>query len=97
MSSTVTPPIGKCLGWSSLLLDLPVFVLTWRLITSPLHSCSVRCSSLTQTLSVSNYEWEIIFDILIIIAGLLLFAFLIGNMQVRTMMLQLHRILHLVP
>ncbi|KAG0609672.1 hypothetical protein M758_7G005300 [Ceratodon purpureus] len=38
-------------------------------------------SSLTQTLSVSSFEWEIIFDILIIIAGLLLFAFLIGNMQ----------------
>ncbi|KAG0558680.1 hypothetical protein KC19_10G046300 [Ceratodon purpureus] len=38
-------------------------------------------SSLTQTLSVSTYGWEIIFDILIIIAGLLLFAFLIGNMQ----------------
>jgi hypothetical protein len=32
---------------------------------------------------VSTYGWEIIFDILIIIAGLLLFAFLIGNMQVR--------------
>jgi hypothetical protein len=46
------------------------------------------CSSLTQTLAVSTYEWEIIFDILIIIAGLLLFAFLIGNMQVRSLLHQ---------
>jgi len=38
-------------------------------------------SSLTQTLSVSTFVWEIIFTILIIIIGLLLFAFLIGNMQ----------------
>jgi len=38
-------------------------------------------SSLTQTLSVSTFAWEIIFDIILIILGLLLFAFLIGNMQ----------------
>jgi cyclic nucleotide gated channel len=38
-------------------------------------------SSLTQTWSVSTYIWEIIFTICIIIVGLLLFAFLIGNMQ----------------
>ena len=44
--------------------------------------CIFGCSSLTQTLSVSTFVWEIIFTILIIIIGLLLFAFLIGNMQV---------------
>ncbi|KAG0568974.1 hypothetical protein M758_6G052600 [Ceratodon purpureus] len=38
-------------------------------------------SSLTQTWSVSTFVGEIIFTILIIIIGLLLFAFLIGNMQ----------------
>ncbi|CAK9214259.1 unnamed protein product [Sphagnum troendelagicum] len=38
-------------------------------------------SSLTQTFIVSTYIWEIIFTICIIIVGLLLFAFLIGNMQ----------------
>ncbi|CAM6025724.1 unnamed protein product [Sphagnum balticum] len=38
-------------------------------------------SSLTQTWSVSTYIWEIIFTIFNIIVGLLLFAFLIGNMQ----------------
>lgn len=39
-------------------------------------------SSLTQTLSVSTFVGEIIFTIVIILLGLLLFAFLIGNMQV---------------
>lgn len=38
-------------------------------------------SSLTQTLDVSTFVGEIIFTIIIIIVGLLLFAFLIGNMQ----------------
>lgn len=38
-------------------------------------------SSLTQTLEVSTFVGEIIFTIVIIIIGLLLFAFLIGNMQ----------------
>lgn len=42
----------------------------------------LRCSSLGQTLQVSTYFWEIIFALAIIIAGLLLFALLIGNMQV---------------
>jgi cyclic nucleotide gated channel len=39
-------------------------------------------SSLAQTFAVSTYIWEIVFTICIIILGLLLFAFLIGNMQV---------------
>jgi cyclic nucleotide gated channel len=39
-------------------------------------------SSLAQTFAVSTYIWEIVFTICIIISGLLLFAFLIGNMQV---------------
>jgi cyclic nucleotide gated channel len=39
-------------------------------------------SSLAQSFAVSTYIWEIIFTICIIILGLLLFAFLIGNMQV---------------
>jgi cyclic nucleotide gated channel len=39
-------------------------------------------SSLAQTLTVSTYFWEILFTIFIIILGLLLFALLIGNMQV---------------
>ena len=47
-----------------------------------LFCCIFGSSSLTQTLSVSTFVWEIIFTILIIIIGLLLFAFLIGNMQV---------------
>ncbi|KAG0585469.1 hypothetical protein M758_2G013700 [Ceratodon purpureus] len=38
-------------------------------------------SSLTQTLPVSTFVGEIIFTIFIILLGLLLFAFLIGNMQ----------------
>ncbi|CAK9235008.1 unnamed protein product [Sphagnum troendelagicum] len=38
-------------------------------------------SSLAQTFAVSTYIWEIVFTICIIILGLLLFAFLIGNMQ----------------
>nr|PNR38847.1 hypothetical protein PHYPA_019125 [Physcomitrium patens] len=41
----------------------------------------VALSTLAQTLSVSGYIWEIVFDILIIVVGLLMFAFLIGNMQ----------------
>ncbi|KAL2622926.1 hypothetical protein R1flu_003131 [Riccia fluitans] len=41
----------------------------------------LNLSSLGQTLAVSTYVWEIIFAIAIIIAGLLLFALLIGNMQ----------------
>jgi cyclic nucleotide gated channel len=39
-------------------------------------------SSLAQTLQVSTYFWEILFTIFIIVLGLLLFALLIGNMQV---------------
>ncbi|XP_024400828.1 protein CNGC15b [Physcomitrium patens] len=38
-------------------------------------------SSLSQTLNVSTFVGEIIFTIIIIIVGLFLFAFLIGNMQ----------------
>lgn len=40
------------------------------------------CSSLGQNLQTSTYIWENLFAILIAIAGLVLFAFLIGNMQV---------------
>lgn len=41
------------------------------------------CSSLAQTLEVSTFVGEIIFTICIILIGLILLAFLIGNMQVR--------------
>lgn len=39
------------------------------------------CSSLGQNLATSTFVWEIFFAIFISIAGLVLFAFLIGNMQ----------------
>jgi len=42
-------------------------------------------SSLGQNLETSTYVWENCFAILIAIAGLVLFAFLIGNMQVRSL------------
>lgn len=40
------------------------------------------CSSLGQNLKTSTYVWEICFAVFISIAGLVLFSFLIGNMQV---------------
>ncbi|KAH9621523.1 hypothetical protein KSS87_019336 [Heliosperma pusillum] len=50
------------------------------------YSISIRatfkfCSSLGQNLQTSTYVWENCFAILIAVAGLVLFAFLIGNMQ----------------
>ncbi|XP_010113162.2 cyclic nucleotide-gated ion channel 1, partial [Morus notabilis] len=39
------------------------------------------CSSLGQNLATSTYVWEICFAVFISIAGLVLFSFLIGNMQ----------------
>lgn len=41
------------------------------------------CSSLGQNLSTSTYVGEIVFAIIIATLGLVLFALLIGNMQVR--------------
>ncbi|CAM6110970.1 unnamed protein product [Calypogeia fissa] len=41
----------------------------------------LNLSSLGQTLQVSTYFWELVFAIAIVVAGLLLFALLIGNMQ----------------
>ncbi|XP_023728303.1 cyclic nucleotide-gated ion channel 1 [Lactuca sativa] len=38
-------------------------------------------SSLGQNLKTSTYEWEILFAVLISVLGLVLFSFLIGNMQ----------------
>lgn len=40
------------------------------------------CSSLGQNLKTSTFVWEICFAVFISISGLVLFSFLIGNMQV---------------
>lgn len=45
----------------------------------------VVCSSLGQNLSTSKYVGEITFAIIIAALGLVLFALLIGNMQVSTL------------
>ncbi|CAJ1974374.1 unnamed protein product [Sphenostylis stenocarpa] len=49
-------------------------------------------SSLGQNLATSTYVWEICFAIFISIAGLVLFAFLIGNMQSTTTRLEEMRV-----
>lgn len=42
----------------------------------------MTCSSLGQNLKTSTYVWESAFAVFISISGLVLFALLIGNMQV---------------
>lgn len=54
--------------------------------------CLICCSSLGQNLETSTYVWEICFAVFISIAGLVLFSFLIGNMQVSTQMSLLFRV-----
>jgi hypothetical protein len=46
--------------------------------------CSVQCSSLGQNLKTSTYAWENLFAVFVSISGLVLFALLIGNVQVNT-------------
>ena len=49
------------------------------------------CSSLGQGLVASTYAWENTFAVFISISGLVLFALLIGNMQVNLIFLQFNR------
>lgn len=52
------------------------------LLANGIHTRASYCSSLGQNLSTSTYIGEINFAVLIAILGLVLFALLIGNMQV---------------
>lgn len=47
-------------------------------------SCYIQCSSLGQNLKTSTYAWENLFAVFVSISGLVLFALLIGNVQVNT-------------
>jgi hypothetical protein len=48
-------------------------------------SCYNQCSSLGQNLKTSTYAWENLFAVFVSISGLVLFALLIGNVQVNTL------------
>lgn len=69
------------------LVDVRTSLIRFNTITFH-HFASVAkiwlfCSSLGQNLKTSTYIWENIFAVCVSIFGLVLFALLIGNMQVR--------------
>lgn len=83
-------------GISAKLCPIHVYDLVWipEEITYRVFICQflffwLCCSTLGQGLQTSTYPWEVIFSITLAIFGLILFALLIGNMQVHFKLLSL--------
>jgi len=75
-----------CLWWGLqnlryVILKNPSSIVIMKSLCCISNFVDVKCSTLGQGLETSTYPGEVIFSIALAIAGLLLFALLIGNMQ----------------
>ena len=81
--SSVFGGLFKILG-ASKRANLQTYVLNQDMdsLTFIFVSCYNQCSSLGQNLKTSTYAWENLFAVFVSVSGLVLFALLIGNVQV---------------